>query len=58
MKKTYESPQITVVHFKVELGFTASTEKMLSLDFAFLEGDKEIEQRTDGGYWGGNDVWF
>lgn len=55
-KKQYESPRLTVVTIKVEQGY-ASTK---GLGLSSGHGKKTIEDRTDGGNWGGasNDSWF
>ena len=57
-KKQYESPRLTVVTIKVEQGYANSTKGGLGLSSG--HGKKTIEDRTDGGNWGGasNDSWF
>ena len=57
-KKDYEAPTLTVVSFKAELGYALSGTKKLGLDIVG-DGDRALESRTDGGYWGNNDDgWF
>lgn len=60
-KKTYESPQLTVVTFKTELGYAASGDLNI-LTLGLLSsgdyGDQNIENRTNGGNWGGTVGWF
>ena len=56
-KKQYEAPQLTVVSFKVERGYAASG--VLSLFSSEPDyGDEALEDRQDGGNWGGTDGWF
>ncbi len=54
-KKQYESPRLTVVTIKVEQGYATT-----GLGLSSGHGKKTIEDRTDGGNWGGasNDSWF
>lgn len=54
-RKEYEAPYLTVVTFKAESGFAQST-PMLGLCEDF--GQETLEERNDGGNWGGNDGWF
>ena len=53
-KKHYEAPVLTVVTFQMERGYSSS----LMLGLSPGEGDQSIEQRQDGGNWGGNDGWI
>ena len=55
-KKQYEVPQLTVVTFKTERGFAESGPKSLGLSSG--KGNKSVEDREDGGNWGGSDGWF
>ena len=53
-KKSYETPKLTVVTFKYERGYGDS----FKLGLTSGRGRKTIEDRQDGGNWGGNDGWF
>ena len=57
VSETYESPRLTVVTFKVEQGYTGSLSLAMGSD-NIAYGDHEIEERQDGGYWGGSSDWF
>ncbi len=52
-KKNYEKPRLTVVEFKMEEGYAGSGDrKGLGMCSG---GDQELEGRTFGGNWGGNE---
>ena len=56
-KKVYEAPALTVVTFKTERGYALSG-PIFALGFSDEYGDEDVEDRTDGGHWGGSDGWF
>ncbi len=60
MKKNYAAPQVTIVAFHAEQGFTASpnpTPNSLGLGGQTSQGvqygDNALEERTERGYFGG-----
>ncbi len=59
VKKNYESPQLTVVTFRMERGYASSgmeRDGFLGLIYMGNDGNENIEPRDDNGsYWGGND---
>ena len=55
-KKQYEVPQLTVVTFKTEQGYATSGPNSLGMGSG--KGSKSLEDRQDGGNWGGTDGWF
>lgn len=60
-KKAYESPQLTVVTFKAELGYASSLTFLLALSSiaaAIEQSSQSLESREDGGNWGGSGGWF
>jgi hypothetical protein len=57
-RKSYVAPQLVCVTIKAERGYAESTFR-LSLDALNLsESDDNVENRTNGGNWGGSDTWF
>ena len=59
-KRPYEAPQLTVVCFKTERGYADSLLRTLALSFAIADagnGSQLLEDRTDGGNWGGSETW-
>lgn len=54
-KKPYDAPQLTVVTFKMEMGYAGSVK---SLGLSGGSGRKSLEDRQDGGNWGNSDGWF
>ena len=48
-KKNYPPPRLTVAVFKPERGYVSSA---LTLGLNWDEGDKNIEERQEGGTWG------
>lgn len=64
-KKVYETPQLTVVSFKMERGYASSGIEpehtfLLGLISSSENSDRALESRTEAGYWGGGDEnsWF
>ena len=58
-KKKYEAPHLTVVSFKTEQGYAASGLRSLALSGDQPDyGDESVEDRQNGGNWGGTDGWF
>ena len=56
-KKIYEAPLLTVVNFKAERGY-ASSGLLAFLGFGDEYGDQTLEDRQDGGNWGGDEGYF
>lgn len=61
-EKSYEAPRLTVVSFKTERGYSASSEPrdgFLGLVLESDEGSEYLESRNDNHYfWGGDEnVW-
>ena len=56
-KKFYMAPELTVVTFKAERGYSASRDGLLGLMFESNEGSETLESRNDDNhyFWGGND---
>lgn len=60
-KKFYMTPELTVVDFKAERGYSASRDGLLGLSLEHSsEGSEQLESRNESGYWGGGngDTWF
>ena len=59
-KRIYEAPQMAVATVKTEQGYANSQLGLLALSIQICnegKGSKFLENRTDGGDWGGSDVW-
>ena len=59
-KKLYMTPELTVVAFKAERGYSASRDGFLGLSLENRsEGSEHLESRNENGYWGGGEgTWF
>lgn len=59
-KKPYEAPQLTVVTFKAERGYTNSLLHLALINEATIlsSSSNSLEARIDGGNWGGSGGWF
>lgn len=59
-KKPYEAPQLTVVTFKAERGYTNSLFQLALINEATIlsSSSNSLEARIDGGNWGGSGGWF
>ncbi|MBO4586808.1 MAG: hypothetical protein J5677_03200 [Bacteroidales bacterium] len=56
-KKVYKTPLLSVVEFKMELGYAESGPRR-TLGLSSGHGDSNLEGRNDGGNWGNSDSWF
>ncbi len=56
-KKLYMTPELTVVAFKAERGYSASRDGFLGLMLESNEGSETLESRNDDNhfFWGGNE---
>ncbi len=60
-KRPYEAPKLTVVTFKMEKGFLASTQS-IRINLGLIQqaiglSSQTIETRIDGGVWGSSEDW-
>lgn len=60
-KRPYEAPALTVVSFKMEKGFLASTQS-IRINLGLIQqaiglSSQTIENRIDGGVWGSSEDW-
>lgn len=57
-KRFYEAPQLTVVTFKTERGYALSNGELSLFSSNPEYGNEDLEDRQDGGNWGGDGGWF
>ena len=58
MKQLYQAPELTVVAFQAERGYSVSNTGFLGLVNEGTEGNENLEARTDNGATWGDGRWF